>query len=140
MTPGPTLLGVLDQRSDMTIQPILRLRTIAAVTVLGGCLTFAACSSGGGDTAAVNGECKLGDTVDQPATKDGVPECADQPGVKTTTRPCHSDDPDGPGAGSWYQVVNTNGTVMYGKPGGQWVQAERATGEPEADLVQQIGC
>src|SRR5262245_66236567 len=105
----------------MTSEPTLRFRAVAALAVLGGCLTFTACGGGGGDTAAVNGECKLGDTVDQPATKDGVPACADQPGVKTKTYPCHPTDPDGPGVGSWYQVENTNGTVMYGKPGGKWV-------------------
>lgn len=125
----------------MTGDPIRRFRVVAAVTVLGGCLTFTACGGeDSGDTAAVTGECKLGGTVDKPATKDGVPACADQPGVTTKTYPCHPDDPDGPGVGSWYEVVNTNGTVMYGKPGGTWVQAERAAGEPEQGLVQQIGC
>jgi hypothetical protein len=130
----------------MTSQPILRFHTLAAVTILCGGLTLTACGSdssdGPGDTAAVSGECKLGDTVDQPATTNGVPACADQPGVKTKTYPCHPpSDPGGDvGQGVWYKVVNTNGTVMYGKPGGKWVQAESAAGEPEEDLVQQIGC
>jgi hypothetical protein len=124
----------------MTNEPILRFRTIAAVAILGGGLTLTACSSDSsdaGDKAAASGECKLGDTVDQPATKGGVPACADQPGVKTKSYPCHP--PGGQGQGVWHQVVNTNGTVMYGKPGGKWVQAENA-GQPEQDLVEQIGC
>ena len=125
----------------MTSESITRIRFLAAVAVLGGGLTLTACSSdsssGAGDTAAVTGECKLGDTVDQPATKDGVPACADQPGVKTQTYACHP--PGGPAQGSWYEVENTNGTVMYGKPGGEWKQAESA-GKPEPNLVQQIGC
>ena len=133
------------RRTEMTMTsgPTWRFRTIAAVAVLGGGLTLVACSSdsssGVGDSAAASGECPLGDTVDQPASKDGVPACADKPGVKTKAYPCY---PDGPGAapqGSWYEVQNTNGTVMYGKPGGEWVQAESA-GKPEQDLVEQIGC
>jgi hypothetical protein len=126
----------------MTSAPTMRIRTIAAVAVLGGGLTLTACSSsdssGGGDTGAVTGQCKLGDTVDQPASKDGGPACADQPGVKTNTYPCYPTDPD-VASGSWYEVQNTNGTVMYGKPGGQWVQAE-SFGKPEQDVVDQIGC
>ena len=126
----------------MTSGPTSRIRALAAVAVLGGGLALTACSSdssdGAGDSAATSGECQLGDTVDQPATKDGVPACADKPGVKTKTYPCYPNDPD-VAEGSWYEVQNTNGTVMYGKPGGDWVQAESA-GKPEQDLVEQIGC
>ncbi len=126
----------------MTCEPITRIRFLAAVAILGGGLTLTACSSdssgGSGDSGAVTGECKLGDTVDQPAAEDGVPACADEPGVKTHTYPCYP-DPAAPAQGSWYQVQNTNGTVMYGKPGGEWKQAE-GPGKPEQDLVEQIGC
>jgi hypothetical protein len=129
--------------TTMTIEPIMRGCALAAVAVLGGGLTLAACSSnsssgGPGDSAATTGECKLGDTVDQPATKDGVPACADKPGVKTHTYPCYP-EPGRQPQGSWYEVQNTNGTVMYGKPGGVWKQAESAA-KPESDLIQQIGC
>jgi len=129
----------------MTSEPMARVRFLAAVAIMGGALTLTACSSdssdssdGPGDSAAVTGECKLGDTVDQPATKDGVPACAAKPGVKTHAYPCHP-DPGGPAQGSWYQVQNTNGTVMYGKPGGEWKQAESAQ-KPQPNLLQQIGC
>ena len=71
----------------MTSEPMARIRFLAAVAILGGGLTLTACSSdssdssdGPGDSAAVAGECKLGDTIDQPATKDGVPACASKPG------------------------------------------------------------
>jgi hypothetical protein len=126
----------------MTSEPISRIRALAAVTMLGAGLTLTACSSsssgGRGDSAAVTGECPLGATVDQPATKNGVPACATKPGVKTHRYHCYP-DPGGPPKGSWYEVVNTNGTVMYGKPGGQWIQAESAA-KPEQDLIQQMGC
>ena len=41
------------------------------------------------------------------------------------TYACHP-APGVPAQGSWYEVENTNGTVMYGKPGGEWKQAESA--------------
>ena len=126
----------------MTSEPTSRVRTIAAVVILGGGLTLTACSSsssvGRGDSGAVTGECPLGGTIDQPATKNGVPSCATEPGVKTHRYDCHP-EPGGPPQGFWYEVQNTNGTVMYGKPGGQWKQAESAT-KPEQNLIQQIGC
>jgi hypothetical protein len=126
----------------MTAEPTLAVRVIAAVAVLGGVLTLTACSSssssGRGDSAAVTGECPLGGAVDQPATKNGVPVCATKPGVKTHKYPCHP-DPGGPAQGYWYEVENTNGTVMYGKPGGQWHQAASAD-KPQQNLIQQIGC
>jgi hypothetical protein len=126
----------------MTSETITRIRFLAAVAVLGGGLSLTACSSsssgGAGDSGAATGECPLGDPIDQPAGKGGVPACATKPGVKTHTYKCYP-NPGGPPQGSWYEVVNTNGTVMYGKPGGVWKQAESAA-KPEADLIQQIGC
>src|SRR5690349_19507531 len=118
----------------MTSEPITRIRFLAAVVVVvGGGLTLTACSSdssgGRGDSAATTGECALGDPIDQPTTKDGVPACATKPGVKTHRYKCYP-DPGGPPHGWWYEVQNTNGTVMYGKPGGQWQQAETAA-KPE---------
>lgn len=126
----------------MTSELMAGIRFLAAVAILGGGLTLTACSSdssdGPGDSAAVAGECKLGATIDAPATKDGVPACASKPGVKTHAYPCYP-DPGAAAQGSWYQVQNTNGTVMYGKPGGVWKQAESAQ-KPEPNLIQQIGC
>src|SRR5689334_3687930 len=115
-------LGCSDTELNMTSEPITSIRCLIAVAVLGAGLTLTACSSdssgGTGDSAATTGECQLGESIDQPATKDGVPSCAQQPGVKTHTYNCYP-DPGGPPQGSWYEVQNTNGTVMYGKPGGE---------------------
>jgi hypothetical protein len=128
----------------MTSEPITRFRTIVTVAIVGGGLTLTSCSSSdssgnAGGSAAVTGEGKLGDTVDQPTGAHGVPACADQPGVQTKTYPCYPNGSSGAQQGSWYEVQNTNGTVMYGKPGGEWLQAE-GPGKPEQDLVEQIGC
>jgi|SRR3954447_7106023 hypothetical protein len=125
----------------MTNLTTTRIRTLAAVAVLGGGLTLTACSSdsSGGDTAAVtSGACKLGDTVGEPATKGGVPPCAANSDAKTHTYGCQP-DPGAPPQGSWYTVEYSDGIVLYGKPGGEWTQAEGG-GKPEPDVVQQIGC
>jgi hypothetical protein len=127
----------------MIYEPIARIRFLAAIAVLSAGVTLTACSSSDssgskGDSAAATGECQLGATIDQPTSKDGVPACAAKPGVKTHTYPCHP-NPGAPAQGSWYEVQNTNGTVMYGKPGGQWIQAESAA-KPEQNLIQQMGC
>jgi len=119
----------------------MRISTIAAIVVLGGGLSLTACSgdSSGGDTGAVtSGACKLGDTVGQPATKNGVPPCAANSDAKTHRYGCYP-DPGGAPQGSWYTVEYSDGIVLYGKPGGEWKQAEEA-GKPQADEVQQIGC
>lgn len=124
----------------MTSAPMMRIRTAAAVAVLGGGLTLTACgsdsSSGSADTPA--GACQLGDTVEEPATEGGVPACASGSGAKTHTYPCYP-TPGGPQQGSWYQVEYSDDNVLYGKPGGEWKAAE-SPAKPEQDLIQQIGC
>src|SRR5262249_25609995 len=90
--PGRRSSGVQRMETTMTLEPIMRIRTLAAVAVLGGGLALTACSSdsSGGDSAAVaSGECQLGATVDTPSTPKGVPACAAKSGATTKTYPCY---------------------------------------------------
>src|SRR5262245_20247770 len=123
----------------LSCEPIVRIGTLAVAALLGGGLTLPACSSDSSSESEsdANGECQLGDTVEEPATEDGVPACAANADA-TQTYACFP-EPGGPQQGSWYQVDQGGGNVLYGKPGGEWLQAESAE-KPEPNLVEQIGC